>query len=207
MTIRSIDPEADDPQPLAGPQLRALADALAAQPASVADLPSLCEGWAVRHVLAHMTMAARYDSAAFQAELAAAAYDFPVLSETVARRDGQLSFEELLTDLSGETMAAWTPPGGGSSGALSHAVIHGLDITSAVGLPRTASDQAVHLVLDILTVGGVHQEFGTRVGGLALRASDLDWSYGAGRPVEAEAADLILALAGRPRPGVDLPSA
>ena len=51
-----------------GPQLARLAETLGDMP-GVADAPSLCEGWTVRHVLAHMTMAARYDDAAFMAEL------------------------------------------------------------------------------------------------------------------------------------------
>lgn len=193
-----------DPQALVGPQLSALAEMLAGQPVGVADFPSLCEGWAVRNVLAHMTMAARYDTEAFQTELAEAAYDFQILSETVARRDGKLPLDDLLADLRGATMAAWAPPGGDATGALSHAVIHSLDITSAVGLPRTVSDQAAREVLATLTDGGGHQHFGTQVEGLALSASDLDWSYGTGRPVVAETADLILALAGRPRSTVDL---
>ncbi|MEO6604740.1 MAG: maleylpyruvate isomerase family mycothiol-dependent enzyme [Aeromicrobium sp.] len=193
-----------DNQSLVGPQLTALADALETQPVGVADLPSLCEGWAVRHVLAHMTMAARYDGDAFQAELAKASFDFPTLLENVARRDGELAFERLVADLRSATMADWAPPGGGAAGALSHAVIHGLDITSAVGLHRSASDEAARQVLVTLTEGGVHQHFGTQVEGVALVASDIDWSYGSGRTVEAESADLILALAGRQRPTVNL---
>jgi uncharacterized protein (TIGR03083 family) len=194
----------DDAQSLVGPQLRALADALAAQPPTVGDLPSLCEGWSVRHVLAHMTTAARYDAAAFRAELEGAGYDFPTLTNTIAERDGHLPLAELLDDLRGDTMAQWAPPGGGAAGALSHAVIHGLDITTALGLPRSSSDEAVLAVLDSLTTGGVHDNFGTPLAGLELRATDLDWSFGAGTAVTGEAADLILAIAGRPRPGIAL---
>ncbi len=40
--------------------------------------------------------------------------------------------------------------------------------------------------------------------GHQLRATDLDWQHGTGELVEASAADLILFLAGRPRPGTDL---
>ena len=100
-----------------------------------------------------MTMAARYDPPAFGRELGAAGNDFQVLSEIVARRDGKLPFERLLADLRSDAMAAWAPPGGGAMGALTHAVIHGLDITSAVGLPRSADDQATLVVLTALTCG------------------------------------------------------
>ena len=190
-------------QALVGPQFQALADALAAEPPTIADAPSLCAGWSVRHVVAHVTMAARYDGPAFMTKLAEAGGDFDVLSETIARRDGDLPFDTLINDLRSETMAAWAPPGGGSAGALSHVVIHGLDITAATGLPRTASDEATHAVLSTLTDGGA-QPFGLDITGRSLRATDLDWQLGDGPWVEAAAAELILALAGRQRPGVDL---
>lgn len=184
-----------------GSQLTRLADALGAVPTS-ADQPSLCAGWTVRHVLAHMTMAARYDGPAFHAELEAAGYDFTQLSETVARRDATLPFENLLDDLRSDTMAGWAPPVGGAMGALTHAVIHGLDITSALGLDRTSDDDASRLVLDSLTANPAH--FHVDPAGRLLRATDLDWQHGTGKPVDASAADLILALAGRPRPGINL---
>jgi len=195
----------NDVQALVGPQFRALADALAAGPASVADAPSLCEGWAVKNVMAHMTMAARYDGPAFAAELAAVGHDFGALSEKVARRDGELGFDRLLDDLRSDTMAGWAPPGGGAAGALSHVVIHGLDITAALGLPRTAEDRATLLVLASLADGGVAAHFGVDPTGRWLKATDLDWQFGAGEPVEAPAGDLVLALTGRRRPGIDLP--
>jgi uncharacterized protein (TIGR03083 family) len=193
-----------DVQALVGPQFRALADTLAAEPASIADAPSLCAGWAVKNVLAHMTMAARYDGPAFMAELAAVGHDFGALSEKVARRDGELGFDRLLDDLRSDTMATWAPPGGGAIGALSHVVIHSLDITSALDLVRTADDQATLLVLMAMTAGGVSTHFGVDPTGRLLKATDVDWQSGAGQPVEASAGDLILALAGRPRPGIDL---
>jgi uncharacterized protein (TIGR03083 family) len=191
-----------DVEALIGPQFRALADALAAEPTSVADAPSLCEGWAVKHVVAHMTMAARYDGPAFMAELAAAGHDFGTLSEKLARRDGELAFGRLLDDLRSDTMAAWAPPGGGALGALSHVVIHGLDITTALGLPRTADDRATLIVLASLADGAAAAHFGVDTSGRRLKATDLDWQSGAGEPVEATAGDLVLALASRPRPGV-----
>lgn len=204
MTDHQPTSDEADLQSLVGPQFQALAAALGEKPSTVGDLPSLCEGWTVRNVMAHVTMAARYDGAAFQNELAAAGFDFQTVSETIARRDGQLPFDVLLEDLRSDTMAQWAPPGGGAAGALSHVVIHSLDITSGIDIPRTASNEATVAVLDALTEGGVHTHFGTRVAGVRLVARDLGWAYGDGPPLVADAADLLLALAGRPRPTVRL---
>lgn len=192
-----------DVQTLVGPQLRALADVLAAQPPAVADAPSLCEGWAVKHVVAHMTMAARYDTAEFMELLGAAGYDFETLSQQVAHRDGDRPFASLLDDLRSDTMAAWEPPGGGAVGALTHAVIHALDCTGALDLPRSTDDAATRLVLDTLTEG-VAGHFGVDLTGRALAATDLAWNYGSGMPVRAAAGDLVLALSGRARSSLDL---
>ncbi len=189
-------------QQLVGTQLRALADALDGREADWAGSPSLCEGWDGRHVLAHVTMAARYDPAAFGAEMAAAGGDFGRLSETIARRDGELPLGDLLADLRSATLAGWAPPGGGATGALSHAVIHGLDITHPSGLGCTADDRAVRRVLDTLTVGGVSRHFGVDPAGHRLVAADLDWAHGDGVALEAPAVDLLLALSGRRHPSV-----
>jgi uncharacterized protein (TIGR03083 family) len=191
-----------DIQALVGPQLARLADALRAVP-MLADEPSLCAGWTTRHVLAHMTMAARYDGPAFHAQLAAVGYDFDRLSESIARRDATLPFERLLDDLGSDTMAGWAPPVGGAIGALTHAVIHGLDLTSANGLDRTSDDDACRVVLDTLATDAANH-FQVDASGHLLRATDLDWQHGTGELVEVSAADLILALAGRPRPRIDL---
>ncbi|MGN6612803.1 MAG: maleylpyruvate isomerase N-terminal domain-containing protein, partial [Angustibacter sp.] len=60
-----------------------LADLLARSAASW-DATSLCEGWQVRHVVAHVTMPVRLTPERFGAEMAAAHGDFGVLSNAVA---------------------------------------------------------------------------------------------------------------------------
>ncbi|MFT4398415.1 maleylpyruvate isomerase family mycothiol-dependent enzyme [Gordonia lacunae] len=211
MTTTGGQRDAASIQHLVGPQYHQLADAVQAQSPTIADRETLCEGWTVRNVIAHLTMAARYDGQAFQAELAATDHDFQTLIDTIARRDGNLPLEQLLGELRSDTMARWAPPAGGAIGALTHVVIHACDITAAVGLPRTSDDTATSVVLDELSTG-TENPFGIPTAGLRLVATDLDWSTGTGTGtgtdtgtvVEADAADLVLALAGRTRPGVDI---
>jgi hypothetical protein len=68
----------DDLQPLVAATYAALADLLDAMPAERWDTPSLCEGWHVREVVAHLTMPARYSQEAFMAELRQDGFDFKV---------------------------------------------------------------------------------------------------------------------------------
>lgn len=175
-----------------------LADVLATAPSAAWDTPSLCDGWRVKEVVAHMTMAARYDEQQFLAQLAETQFDFTALSNKVASRDAELSTQQLLGDLRSPVMHRWTPPGGGARGALNHVVVHGLDITVPLGVPRTTSDQAIKIVLDDLTAGGVHAHFGTSITGRRLAATDIDWSYGGdGSEHMGTAAQLVLHLCGR----------
>jgi len=193
-----------DLQPLVAKTFQSLADALSDLTADQADAASLCEEWNVRNVVAHMTMAARYGPDEFTAELQQDGFDFGRLSNRIAARDGALPFARLLSDLRSDAMAHWAPPGGGFAGALNHVVIHGLDVTVPLGLPRSASDEAMRHVLDGLTEGEVHRHFGTSIDGVRLQATDVDWEYGDGRTVKGEAQDIALALCGRPIPSIAL---
>jgi uncharacterized protein (TIGR03083 family) len=140
-----------DPQTWVAPTCTGLADLLAAAPASTWDVPSLCEKWQVRHVVAHVTMPVRLTPERFGAEMAAAGGDFGVFSDTVAERDGALPVADLLDQLRSPVLHAWQPPGGGAVGALTHAVVHSLDVTVALGRPAVAPGEAVTAVLDQLT--------------------------------------------------------
>jgi len=190
----------DDVQALVAANFLALADLAEELPAGRWDTPSLCAGWRVREVVAHVTMPARYDEDRFMAELREDGFDFTRLSNRVAQRDAQLPTGELVENLRDEVLHRWTPPGGGPHGALNHVVIHGLDITVALREPRRASDHAMRAVLDDLTEGGGHGHFGTEIRGRSLYATDIGWAYGSGPQLGGAAEDLALHLCGRTVP-------
>lgn len=193
----------EDVQPLVAAQYRRLADELASSSVADWDAASLCEGWRVREVIAHVTMPARYDRDAFMAELAARDFDFTRLSNELAARDGAAAPEQLVADLRDDTLHHWVPPEGSSHDALNHAVIHSLDVTVPLGRPRPPDD-VMRVVLDDLTLRGVHEHFGTRIAGRRLEATDLEWSVGDGTSIRAASADLAVALCGRRVPGSQL---
>jgi uncharacterized protein (TIGR03083 family) len=179
----------------------ALADLLDPLPDAGWDTPSLCAGWRVREVVAHLTMAVRYSAAQFGAELQDCDGDFTRLSNLVASRDAALPASVLVGNLRDEMMHHWTPPGGGLTSALNHVVIHGLDITVPLGVRRRSPDETLRAVLDDLTRGGTHAHFGFDLGGLSLRATDMDWTFGSGTPISGAAEDLALLVCGRKLPG------
>ena len=175
----------------------ALADLLEVSDGSVWDAPSLCEGWRTREVVAHMTMPARYTGPAFMAELEAAGGDFTRLSNTVAARDAALDVSSLLGDLRSEVLHAWQPPGGGPQGALTHCVIHALDIIEAIPLDRRVPEDRISQVLAIIAAPDAPNLFGIDLSGVELRADDVDWRYGSGSSVTGSAQALALVICGR----------
>lgn len=98
------------------------------------DTPSLCAGWRVREVVAHITMPYRHTGKDAVLAMLKARGRFDVAADRLARRDtSQLSPADLLDCLRRNVAHPWKPPGGGGQlGALCHDVIHGLDITEAL---------------------------------------------------------------------------
>ncbi len=178
-------------------EFMALADLLEEAGPQVWDAGSLCEGWRTKEVVAHVTMPVRYSGPAFMAELEAAGGDFTRLSNTVAARDGALPTERLLADLRSDVLHNWQPPGGGHHGALTHCVVHCLDVIEAVPLPRRVPPGRIMTVLSLLADPSAPNLFGTDLSGVELCADDVEWSYGAGALVAGTAQALALVACGR----------
>jgi uncharacterized protein (TIGR03083 family) len=164
------------------------------------DAPTLCSGWRVREVVAHITMPFRYSAARFAIELAKARGNFNRMADRCARRDAAASPAELAAALSDNQRHPWKPPGGGFEGALTHDVIHGLDITVALNIGRQVPEERLRIVLGAITGPKSLEFFGTHLAGIELRADDMKWSFGSGTPVSGQAQDLALVLCGRTLP-------
>lgn len=183
---------------------RDLAAILAGLPEQSWDAPSLCEGWRVREVVAHMTMPFRYSGKRFIAELARSGGNFTAMSDRCAKRDAAAPAADLLAALRDNAEFPWQPPGGGLIGALSHDVIHGLDFTvplttGPLGTGRVVQPERLAPVLQSVT-GPALKHFGTDLSGVELRATDMDWSFGTGQVLAGRAQDLLLVIAGRKLP-------
>jgi uncharacterized protein (TIGR03083 family) len=179
---------------------RELAGVLAGLPAESWDFPTLCAGWRVREVVAHITMPFRYRPPRFALEMIRSRGNFNRMADRCARRDGTAPPGQLAAALRDNESNPWKPPGGGYQGALTHDVIHGLDITVALGLGRRVPPERLGIVLAGITAAKSLRFFGTDLDGIELRADDLDWSLGSGTPVSGAAQDLALLVCGRKLP-------
>jgi uncharacterized protein (TIGR03083 family) len=177
-----------------------LAAVLAGLPAAAWDSGTLCAGWRVREVVAHMTMPFRTSVPRFVLGMVKARGNFNRMSDRSARRDAtNLSAAALTAMLGDNTGHPWKPPGGGYAGALSHDVIHGLDITVPLGIGRKVPEDRLRPVLDGMTAKTMGY-FGVDLTGIQLRADDLDWTRGFGTPLSGAAQDLLLVVCGRRLP-------
>ncbi|MER8044650.1 maleylpyruvate isomerase family mycothiol-dependent enzyme [Streptomyces sp. NPDC094032] len=186
-------------------------DAIAAERRELADLfdtlspeqwdePSLCAGWRVREVVAHMSMGFRLSLPRTLAELVRARGNLHRMTDRVARRDAAAhSAGALAGFLRDNARHPWTPPVGGFAAALGHDVVHGLDVTVALGLDRRVPEDRLRILLDEIRPSGL-RFFGVDLDGVRLCAEDLDWAYGSGAPLSGTAQDLLLLAYGRRLP-------
>jgi uncharacterized protein (TIGR03083 family) len=188
----------DDIRDMIAAQRGELAQVLAGLPAASWDEPTLCDGWRVREVVAHITMPFRYSGRRFMLELAKSRGNFNAMADRCARRDAAaLSAAELADAVRSNVDHPWQPPGGGQLGALTHDVIHTLDITEALGLGVRVPAERLGVVLPNLVTPKSLKFFGTDLAGVQLQATDTGWTFGSGRPVTGTAQDLALLICGR----------
>lgn len=163
--------------------------------------PSLCAGWRIREVVAHITMAYRVGNLAYLGGLVRSGFSFHRFADRAARQDtDRLSDAELLACLRDNIDHPWQPPGGGPAAALSHDVIHGLDVTEPLGLPAV-SPETIALAMQGTRPKDVRY-FGVDLTDLRLVATDADLALGDGTAVEMTAKELLLTVTGRrPLPG------
>ena len=159
--------------------------------------PSLCAGWTTAHVVAHLTMPFRITEEEFGRGMAEAHGQFGEFSDAVAARDSELPQAELARVLRDNVDNPWGPPGGGQQGALSHDLIHGLDITWPLSITYPIPDRAMTTVLDLIAGPDGQNAFGVDLDDIELRATDLDWCAGAGAEAAGPSRDLLLMLARR----------
>jgi uncharacterized protein (TIGR03083 family) len=177
-----------------------VADLLDALPAGRWDEPTLCAGWRVREVAAHMSFGFRYPLPRVLKELVRARGSLDRMTDRVARREAvRLSTHEMAAALRENAHHPWKPPVGGFASALGHDVVHGLDISIPLGLDRRVPEDRLRIVLGTASPRGT-RFFGAQLDGVRLEADDLDWSYGTGSVVSGSAQDLVVLLFGRKLP-------
>ena len=174
----------------------ALADDLAGLSPEQWGSPSLCPGWTVRHIVAHLTAAASTNPGAFVAQLAKAGFNFDKYANAaIARRLGA----DTTATLAGfrAVRASTTAPPGPKPTWIGEVVVHSEDIRRPLGIRHSYDADALHAAANFYKGSNTLIGAKNRIGGLTLTATDQNWSTGTGPAVEGPLVSLVLAMTGR----------
>lgn len=161
-------------------------------------LPSLCPGWSVHDVLAHLVDTARTTRLSFTRDLLAARLNFDRANEHGIARQKRQDPQDTIEALKQAVVLTRTPPAKLAT-RLVEAIVHGEDIRRPLGITGTYPESAIAQALDYqlrtpVAFGGGRE----RVVGLRLIDRKTGASWGQGAEVEADSIDLLLVVSGRP---------
>jgi len=162
------------------------------------DTPSLCDGWKVRDVVAHVNDG--NDLKLGRALLTLAKYGFRLntMLQREAQKQGTQATEQLASAMRASIGSRSLPPGTKPIDLPVEYIVHQQDVRRAIGIPRSYPADTMRAALDRLSgMGNAILPGKKRAHGLHLRATDLDWEHGEGDEVSGPGEALLLAMAGR----------
>lgn len=182
---------------------RALATDLANLTENQCNEQSLCDGWSVKDLVAHMTSTAQMNPLKFFGMFATSGFNMTKLQAKEVSRlsDGTgarvlARFEQIIDSKS-------APPGPVTSW-LGEAVVHAEDIRRPLGIPHKYPMEALVQVADFYKNSDMLIGTKSRIMGLHLQATDTEWSHGEGLLVEGPMLSLLMATTGRQAFAADL---
>jgi uncharacterized protein (TIGR03083 family) len=171
---------------------------------------SLCSGWRVVDVAAHLAWAPVLRLGAGMAAMVRHGFSMNRMIARSAVEWSERGHDAILAQLRDNARTGATPIGMPPVAGLADAVVHGLDVRRPLGLPAHVPVSALAPLADFVldtpwplntVVGGSARR---RVAGVRLVATDTDWTHGSGPEVLAPAEALLLLLHGRPLAPDDL---
>jgi uncharacterized protein (TIGR03083 family) len=179
---------------------RELADLLEGLSDDAWDTPSLCEGWRVREVAAHLALAHMGHGRAL-VEAVRARGSFDGMIRNTALRHAAAPRAELVGQLRAMVGSRRRAPGVSPLEPMLDVLVHGQDIGLPLGLRRSMPlDAATTAATRVWTAGWpLSRAFSARrrLRSLRLVADDVDWTVGEGAVVEGPVEALLLVLTGR----------
>ena len=182
------------------PLIHAERAALAADLADLTDgqwaTPSLCAGFTVREVLAHLTAGASLNPVRWLAGVIRCRFDFDKqVAMRLAEQLGATPAETLARFR--HVVASTTKPPVPAVAMLGEAIVHAQDIRRPLGIRRDYPVIALTQVAEYYQRSDLPVLTKTRIGGLRLAASDGPFAAGSGPLVSGTTLALVMAMAGR----------
>ena len=163
------------------------------------NTPSLCDGWRVRDVAAHVALAPQAPSPlAMAVEAVRAGGRFHKLNRDVSIRHAEEPGVDLVAELREHAASRRLPKVTNYRNILFDILVHGQDIAIPLGIDRTMPVDAARAGVErVWTMGwpfGVKRDLKR----FRYTATDVDWRAGDGPEVTGPIDALLLALTGRP---------
>ncbi|SDE89197.1 TIGR03083 family protein [Blastococcus fimeti] len=196
------------PHPIRTPDADAVWAAIDRERLDLADLlddlapaeweqPSLCAGWRVRDVAAHLALA-QTGAGRATLDLLRARGSLPRMIHDSAVRHAAAPTEQLVGQIRGMAGSRRTAPGVTLLEPLLDVLVHGQDIAVPLGRPRSMPVEAAGTAATrVWTMPWPMSTTFPRVRGVRLVANDIDWAAGEGELVEGPIEALLLLLTGR----------
>ncbi|MFS8098830.1 maleylpyruvate isomerase family mycothiol-dependent enzyme [Lentzea alba] len=159
--------------------------------------PSLCAGWTVREVAAHLSVGYRIGVGGVIREYVKARGSFNRVIDQTARAEARRPTEELVAELRGAVGVHKTALGQSVKNAMMDVMVHTQDIALPLGIERHMPIEAAVVSADDLWRIGFPFHARRRLAGHRLVATDADWSVGEGAEISGPIEALVLLLAGR----------
>ena len=160
--------------------------------------PSLCAGWTVREVAAHLSLAHRIRvGTAFKAFVRARGSFNRMVDQTARAEAARRSTGELVAELRGAVGVHKLALGQSLKNAMMDVMVHTQDIALPLGIERHMPIEAAVVSADDLWRIGFPFHARKRLAGYRLVATDADWSAGEGTEVSGPIEALLMLLAGR----------
>ena len=160
--------------------------------------PSLCVGWRVRDVAAHVAMAPQVPGiGTMLADAARASGRFNTFNQNAAVRHAARPVEQIVSELRSFAASRDLPVVTNYRNILFDVLVHGQDVAIPLGLPQDMPLDAASAGAERVWTMGWPFWARRRLRGLRLRATDIEWSAGEGPEVRGPIAALLLLLTGR----------
>jgi uncharacterized protein (TIGR03083 family) len=159
------------------------------------EAPSLCPGWTVRHVAAHITHSTT-NWGKLSLELLRSGLRFNALTLRMGRKD-QRTTEEITAAMRAMVGGRRRPPGTAVADPLMDVLVHGQDIAVPLGIERKMPVPAAVIAADRVWKMGFPFHARNRFPNVMFTATDADFSVGKGEQVRGPVQDILMTLSGR----------
>ena len=164
------------------------------------EMPSLCDEWTARGVLAHLTSFVEVGLGSMFLHMVKNKFDFDRVSISMAAPQLERSAADVVRDLRTKAAKSAPLPMFPEAMTMTDVAIHTQDLRRPLGLDGTLDPEVLRAALEFLTT---HKMAATLIPnrptleGVRLVACDLDWSHGSGPEIRGTGEAILMALANR----------